>query len=193
MPITDLFKLHDPSLMDKYNEKPYDARKDRAAFKKSLDAALDQLENGRTKVPNRMWSIANDVVRFEPKFKGRPVEMSGETVFTFHKEHFAEAMQIIKASVDAGELDEALEGSEGGASSTTSAPAGTATKSKRGTGIGNVAKPDDEQWMALFREWAGEPDPSIVDPVPNSSATKWVPKAFAERGKRAKATTSKKK
>lgn len=127
MALTDLFKLHDPSLMEKYQEKPYKADKDRAAFKKSLDAVLEQVDKKRTKVPNRMWSIANDVVLFEPKFKGKPVPMMGETVFTFHKEHFAEAIAVIKASVDAGELDDVFEGSEG----TSSVAKATAPKQTR--------------------------------------------------------------
>jgi hypothetical protein len=189
MALTDLFKLHDPSLADKFNVTPYNASKDRKAFIKSLNATVTQLQSGNTKVPNRMWTAANDVVELKPTFQGRPIVIMGEDTFYVHQEHFAEAIKYITQAVEAGELDDQLEGAEGSAAA--SAP--TAAKSKRGTGIGNVAKPDDAEWMAKFREWAGEPDPSIVDPVPNSSATKWVPKAFAERGRKAKATSGKKK
>jgi hypothetical protein len=114
MALTDLFKLHDPALMEKYQAKPYDASKDRAAFKKALDGVVTQMNEGRTKVPNRMWSVSNDVVKFEPKFKGRPVALMGETVLTIPKERFEEAIDILKSSVDEGELDDVLEGSVGG-------------------------------------------------------------------------------
>lgn len=192
MALADLFKLHDPALEQTFNKKPYDAAKDRKAFNKSLDAVLDQVNNGRTKVPNRMWSGSNDVIEFKPSFKGRPISIMGETTFYIQEADFAQAIKTIKASVDAGELDDALEGSEGQGDGGSTGATTTRKPSKRGTGIGNTAKPNDPEWMKAFTDWAGEPDPSIVDPVPNSTATKWVSRAFAERGQKAKAAGGKK-
>ena len=192
MALADLFKLHDPALADQFNEKAYDATKDRKAFKKSLDDVLDQMNNGRTKGPNRMWVVANEIVEFKPTYKKRPVAILGESTFYIPQNHFAQAIETIKTSVDAGELDAFFEGNGNADGSSSTASRGTATKSKRGTGIGNVAKPDDPEWMAKFTAWAEPPSADMVDPVPNSTATKWVPKAFAERGRKAKATGSKK-
>lgn len=121
MPISDLFKLHDPALADQYAAKPYDASKDRKAFIKSLDGVVEQYNNGRTKVPNRMWSAANGVVKLELKFKGRPIAVTGEDTFHIPEDRFAEAINIIKKAVEAGELDEALEGC-GGHGANTAAP-----------------------------------------------------------------------
>lgn len=106
MALADLFKLHDPELVATFSKKPYDAAKDRKAFTKALDAAVEQHKNNRTKVPNRMWSVANGVVKFQPKFKGEPLSIMDEDTFYVPSERFAEAVAVVKTAVEAGEFDE---------------------------------------------------------------------------------------
>lgn len=109
MAIDDLFKLHDASLASTFSQKPYDPTKDRAALVKALDAAIEQFNNGRTKVPNRMWSVSNGVVEFKPKFKGKPIALSGTDTFYVPQERFEEAVGVVRKAVEFGELDEVFQ------------------------------------------------------------------------------------
>lgn len=135
MALADLFKLHDPALVETFKKKPYEASKDRKAFIKSLEAITDQMEKGRTKVPNRMWSIANEIVELKPNYKGRPISIMGEDTFYIPQNHIEEAIETIKKAVEAGELDDALQGSEGqgGSPAVASKPKGSRKSTPQGS------------------------------------------------------------
>jgi len=137
MPLSDLFKLHDPALEDDFNKKPYKADKDRAAFIKALEAIKGQIKAKNTKVPNRMWSIANEVVKLTPNFKGRPITIMGEKTFFIPENHLDQAIATIKEGVEAGDLDGELEGvdGQGAATAATAKPKGTREPSDQKSGI----------------------------------------------------------
>ncbi len=113
MALDAFLKLTDDKLAKTFAEKPYNPGKDRAAFIKSLNAAKNQFTEGRTKVPNRIWSVSNDVVEFTPKYRGTPVALGGKDTVYLPAERFVEAIDALIASVNAGELDAVFEGSEG--------------------------------------------------------------------------------
>ncbi len=108
MLLDEFISLTDDGLRAAYEAKPVDKAAVRKPFIKSLNTAIDQFENGRTKAPNRMWTVNADTVHFVPKFKGQPVAIAGKTEHYLPSSRFPDAVKKIIAAVEAGELDEAL-------------------------------------------------------------------------------------
>ena len=181
MALKDFLALSDDKLEIKHSQRPYDPSKDRAALIKSLNGADTQYQNGSTKAPNRMWTAANTVVAFTPKFKGVPLNIGGKETHYIPGVRFSAAIKALVASVEAGELDKVLEGSEGKNEGSAK------PRAPRGQGLGKPER-DNPEWMAKFREKYGEPDASIKNPVPNSKGTAWVSKAAYDRGQAAAAS-----
>lgn len=117
MALDTFLKLTDDKLLERFNEKAYNPGKDRAALVKSLNAAKNQFSEGRTKVPHRIWSAANGVVKLSPKWKGEPLIIGGKEEHGIPEERFADAIDALIASTNAGEFDAVFEGSEGEAKS----------------------------------------------------------------------------
>jgi len=108
MLLDEFISLTDDGLRAAYEAKPVDKTAVRKPFIKALNTAIDQFENGRTKAPNRMWTVNASTVHFVPKFKGQPVAIAGKTEHYLPSDRFADAVKKIIAAVEAGELDEAL-------------------------------------------------------------------------------------
>jgi hypothetical protein len=110
MPLDDFLSLTDDGLRAKYEAKPVDKSAVRKPLVKALKTAIDQFNNGRTKAPNRMWTANGDTVKFTPKFKGEALTISGKTEHFIPSERFVEALNKLIANVEAGELDDLLDG-----------------------------------------------------------------------------------
>ncbi|MEK7456468.1 MAG: hypothetical protein AABZ76_16320 [Pseudomonadota bacterium] len=108
MPLSDFLSLTDDTLREQFEAKPVDKTAIRKPFKKALQAAIKQFEEGRTKAPNRMWTANGDTVKFTPKLKGQPLAISDKTELFIPSERFVEALNKLIANVDAGELDDLL-------------------------------------------------------------------------------------
>lgn len=113
MPLSDFLSLSDDSLRAAYETQPVNKAAIRKPLIRALDNAIKQFEEGRTKVPNRIWSTNGDTVKFTPKLKGEPLAISGKAEHFIPAERFVEAVKNLIASVEAGELDDVLEGSQG--------------------------------------------------------------------------------
>ncbi|WIA55994.1 hypothetical protein N6H05_23750 [Sphingobium sp. WTD-1] len=135
MPINDFLSLTDDGLRAKYEAKPVDKAAIRKPLVKALKTAIEQFNTGRTKAPNRMWTANGDTVKFTPKLRGEPLAISGKTEHFIPSERFVEAVNLLIANVEAGELDDLL-GSEASTKSASKRfPAARATSSDPLTNI----------------------------------------------------------
>lgn len=183
MALKDMMSLIDNKLAEVFHRPAWSKEAARKPLLRGIDHAKRQFETGQTKAPNRWWKVSNGVVALTVKVKGDTFDINGVATNHMPEERFPEFLDKFKAAVEAGEFDDELKSKGNGDAEVHIAPA-----RKRGpnTGLGSVARPDDPEWMAKFREKYGEPDAGIKDPVPNSKGTKWVARANMERGKKAK-------
>lgn len=137
MLLDEFISLTDDGLRAAYEAKPVDNTAVRKPFIKSLNTAIDQFENGRTKAPNRMWTVNADTVHFVPKFKGQPVAIAGKTEHYLPSSRFADAVKKIIAAVEAGELDEVLSGD---AVAPAKASKAAATRAAGGDALSGIRK-----------------------------------------------------
>jgi hypothetical protein len=182
----DWLQLIDDTLGTHFNAPVYDPAKGRAKLLKVIDTAAEQHREGKTpKV--RSWKTGNNgAISFSPKIANKPVLIRDKATSYVAAEKFQDFLAGMRKSVEAGDLDKEIKAALDD-KGTGSLGGGKKTSTPRGQGLGNKARPDDAEWMAKFREKVGEPDPSIVDPVPNSKGTKWVPRANTLRGQNAAA------
>lgn len=129
--------------------------------------------------------LNNSGIIYRPTLNGHRIKLpsEGPDGFVTTKTKMEALGKKFIADVEAKVFDDQIEAAYEGEPASVS-KSSNAAKGIR-TGLGNVAKPDDPEWMARFREVRGEPDPSLTDPVPNSKGTKWIERATYERGKRA--------
>jgi len=182
----DWLQLIDDTLGTHFNAPVYDPKKGRAKLVKVIDTAAEQHREGKT--PKlRSWKLGNNnAISFTPKINGKPVIINGKETNYVPAERFQDFLAGMKKSVEAGDLDKEIKAALED-KGTGSLGGGKKASTPRGQGLGSKARPDDAEWMAKFREKVGEPDPSIVDPVPNSKGSKWVPRANTLRGQNAAA------
>jgi hypothetical protein len=194
--VASFLEFIDDKLGINFHAPVYNPTKGRTKLVKVIDKAAEQHREGKTP-PVRSWKTGGDnAISFAPQLSGTPVLIAGKEVNYVPAEHFQEFLKRLKAEVEKGGLDKEIEAALEGE---TTNKLGITTRrasgkpSKRGTGLGNVAKPDDAEWMAKFREVYGEPDPSIVDPVPNTKGDRWIAKSVRDRGQKAAVGRGKKK
>ncbi|UYY77519.1 hypothetical protein [Sphingomonas sp. R1] len=175
--------------------KPFDASKGRDQLIARIDRTLKQL-NGEIGLQggSDFSRKHHNVIHYRPTLKGQRIYLTLDS-----EEHFATTtskmpglLEQFRKDVEAEVYDDQIKHVLTATAPTNIAPTGkrkaAGTGTPRGQGLGKVSRPDDPEWMAKFREKVGEPDPSIVDPVPNSKGTKWVPRANTLRGQSAAAT-----
>lgn len=123
-----------------------------------------------------------------PTLNGHRIVLPGEGAqgFVTTTDKMEALGKKFKADVEAKVFDDQIEAAYSGEAK-SAAKSSNAAKGNR-TGLGTVAKPDDPEWMARFREVRGEPDASLSDPVPNSKGTRWIERSVYERGKAAAAS-----
>jgi hypothetical protein len=125
MALRDLFGFLDDKLEMAFNTKPRDAVKARKPLLAGLDATYDHYESGRLRVTNKWWTASNGVVAFSPKVHKTPLIMNGKTTNFIPADRFTEFLTVMKAEVEAGELDamiEAIENGTGNAGSSVAVP-----------------------------------------------------------------------
>ncbi len=123
-------ELIDNTLGTHFHAPVYDAQKGRDKLVKLIDSAASQHKEGKTKVPNRAWTVGNNnSVAFAPKLSGNPVMIGGHDTNYVAAEHFPAFLAKLKAAVQAGDLDAEIEAAlDGTAKPTTAGP----TSSKGG-------------------------------------------------------------
>ncbi|WP_254605139.1 hypothetical protein [Sphingomonas bacterium] len=127
MALKDLFASFGDTLEELFNAKPYEAGKGRARLIKGIEAAREQSASGRTRVPNRWWTISNGIVAFSPQLRGTPLIINGKGTNFIPADRFGEFLDAFKAEVEAGEFDamiEAIETGTGNAGSSVPVSAG---------------------------------------------------------------------
>lgn len=129
MPLNDFLSLTDDGLRAKYEAKPVDKTAVRKPLIKALKTAIDQFNTGRTKAPNRMWTANGDTVKFTPKLRGEALAISGKTEHFIPSERFVEAVNMLIANVESGELDDLLGADAPTKSGATKKAAGTRASS----------------------------------------------------------------
>jgi len=177
--------------------KPFDAAKGREQLIARIDRTLKQL-NGEVGLQggSDFERKHHNVIFYRPKLNGQRIYLTldSEDHFATTTEKMPGLLERFRNDVEEKVYDDQIKDvlSSAKPSTGTAASKGTGKRNRTGTsrgkGLGKVSRPDDPEWMAKFREKHGEPDPSIVDPVPNSKGTKWVPRANTLRGQNAAAT-----
>lgn len=96
-------------LADVFNRPAHDPVKARKPLLKGIETAKTQFEEGKTKGPNRWWSVSNGVVALTVKVSGVTFDINGVATNHMPAERFPEFLAKFKAAVEAGEFDEELE------------------------------------------------------------------------------------
>lgn len=181
----------DEALIDTFYVTPFDKAGARRAMVARIDRTIKQLKNEkvRGKDDKDFETLEANGVSYVPTLNGVKVDLldfDGQTGFHATRANLQTMLPLLKKDIENGEHDDklqaAFEASSDGSETPAAKPVKTRAPSRRGSGLGTVAKPDDAEWMAKFREFVGEPDPSIIDPIPNSKGTKWVAGKNAARG-----------
>lgn len=174
-----------------FDVEKFDEKAGRTKLNERLDRAAGQLDGSRGKQGGVDYEVGHhDVVRFKPTLNGQRIfiEAEGEPYFPVDSATFAQFITDLKKLVDAGhydaQIEAALKSERTSKPVKTSTPRGASkgTGTRRGEGLGNKAQPDNPEWMAKFRAKYGEPDASIVDPVPNTKGDRWIAKKVRDRG-----------
>lgn len=116
--MADWKSLTDAKLKADYEKQgpdPRAAERNRERFIKSLDTAARQFGSTEPTKGKKMWSAANNVVRFTPKTNNGPVLLNGSEEVFVPSERFPAFLEALKQSVSAGELDDALQAPTGAA------------------------------------------------------------------------------
>lgn len=110
MSLNKFLALSDAKLEAKFNETKPDPAKLRKPILKRLDATINQLEATEPTKGRKMWSLKNGVVRLD-----LPFAVGQESSFLIPSERAVDAVRELRASIESGELDDALLASnEGG-------------------------------------------------------------------------------
>ncbi|WP_454883974.1 hypothetical protein [Sphingomonas oryzagri] len=117
-------ELIDDTLGTHFHKPVYDPVKGREKLVKVIDGAATQHKEGRTKVPNRAWTVGNNnAISFSPKLSGNPVLIAGKETNYVPAERFPDFLAKLKAAVEKGDLDKEIEAAlEGTAKRTTAGP-----------------------------------------------------------------------
>lgn len=94
----------------------------RAKAVKSIDGALAQLEGGADAPRQSLWKVKGDMARVTLKVGRNLVSLDGADFAVVPAERAKDFYEMLKASVEAGELDAALATANGSASGTPRAP-----------------------------------------------------------------------
>ncbi len=113
MSLKDVLSFIDDKLEAVFHSKPHDPSKARQPVLKRIVAAKHQFESGTTKVPNRWWTVSNNVVAFKPTVNGKPLLINGKPVSHVPAERFPNFLDKLYAAVEAGELDNSIEPASG--------------------------------------------------------------------------------
>lgn len=104
MALNDFLSLADPKLANKFAVKAFDPTKPRETLAKRLDTAKSQFLSTEPTRGRKMFKINNSVVELT-----LPIEIGGATTHYIPSERFPHAIDKLKASLEAGELDKQLE------------------------------------------------------------------------------------
>jgi hypothetical protein len=111
MALSDFLSLVDAKLHDVFHHTAPDPTKARKPFIKKIDATIKQFSEGKQpRGADKWWSANNNVVMFSPTLDGREIKIGKVYPLPIPAERFADALNHLKASVDAGELDDQLVG-----------------------------------------------------------------------------------
>ncbi|PZU07657.1 MAG: hypothetical protein DI606_16375 [Sphingobium sp.] len=172
--MADWKSLTDKKLKAKFEETgpdPRAAEKLRARFSKSLDTALNQFLATEPTRGKKSWKAANNIVEFKPTFGGEPVALDGDTTLYIPSERFDAFIKALKASVEAGELDDALNGVastksvSGGKASTRAASSDPLTNIRRAFGIRMGKQKQSAAQAAAALKADGKYDAADIDKV----------------------------
>ncbi len=127
MALADTLKRINNTLKDSFSQKPYDPAPGRRRVAKLIDKAKSQFLEGRSKVPNRAWTLGYEAVSFKLELNGETIPIGGEPTNYLAQADFVPFLEELRADVEAGELDaeirSALEAKAGGPSVAVVAPA----------------------------------------------------------------------
>lgn len=119
MALTDILKLADDKLAETFAKRAVDPAKARKPILKMIDNAINQFASATPVKGRKMWKEANGVVEFTP-----PFQIGGKDMLYIPSERFGDVLKTLRASVEAGEADDAIKArAEAGA-----APAATGAK-----------------------------------------------------------------
>lgn len=134
MSLSDILALVDDKLSKVFERVSYDPAKDRVKFTKRIDTTREKFLATEPARGAKDFSVANGVVRYEPKLSGAPVAIGGKTTLFVPSERFADFLTKLKSAVEAGELDGEIEAAANGDGE--AAPKKVRVKSEGGAGRG---------------------------------------------------------
>lgn len=118
MALADLLKLADDKLAETFNLKAVDPAKARKPIVKQIDNAINQFASATPVKGRKLWKESNGVVEFNS-----PFDIGGKSTLYIPAERFGEFLKALKATVEAGEADQAIKDRANGA-----APAASGAK-----------------------------------------------------------------
>lgn len=107
MSLKSFLDFTDDKLAKDHSTPAFDAQRARAGLVKVIDRAATSFSEGKT-TGKRSWSVNRNVVEFT-----LPVALDGKTTFYIPAERFPDALSKLKAAVEKGEADSALEAANG--------------------------------------------------------------------------------
>jgi hypothetical protein len=141
MALQDFLNLVDAKLHDVFHHVAADPAKARKPFVKKIDATIKQFAEGKQpRGADKWWTANNNVVMFSPTMDGREIKIGKVYPLPIPSERFTDALNHLKASVEAGELDDQLIAEDG-----TEAPVKATRKRAAPTGGSGRAGWTDER------------------------------------------------
>jgi len=113
MALKDLLALVDPKLEAEFNRKAPDPEKARQRALKGIDTTSSQWASSTPTRGRKRYRVNNSVVEYAPGFA-----IGGSSTLYIPSERFADFLTKLKATISAGELDDALTAEEGQSSGT---------------------------------------------------------------------------
>lgn len=134
MALKDMLALVDDKLKEVFSTPAYDEVAARKPVLAGIAKAKEQFEAGKTKVPHRWWSAANNVVLFKPRLGGNALLINGKEESAIPAERFPAFLDHFTAAVNAGEFDEEIKNHGKGTAKVTTPRAPRAKREGGGSG-----------------------------------------------------------
>ncbi len=106
--LKDALALVDDKLASVFSTPAHDPEKARKPLLNGIAKTKTQFSEGKTKAPNKWWSVNNNVVAFAPKLGDDPLMINGKPLLYIPAERFPEFLETLQAAVEAGEFDDEL-------------------------------------------------------------------------------------
>lgn len=167
-------ELIDNTLGTHFNTPVYDDEAGRKKMVREIDKAASQHKEGKTKVPNRTWSVGNNkAISYTPRLNGHAILIGDKETNYVPQERFADFLSGFKAAVEKGDFDDQIkaaleqEAASSGQSRSGSTGATRNVSPQSALNIGVAAKrraSPPPSWADIRKSYVdGGADPAMVD------------------------------